>query len=142
MGATYLSSSAVNSGNAVNLGVTKIQYAFGSYTKEEELPGRFTTSDAVGTVDFVGWGNPKIQIEGVFDVNLSLSNWINLSLLKDFAKTTQSVYILDDVFYPSWTKIQIAGFKISRQPDEGARTTQGSIEGSFIRYSIEAIESI
>lgn len=142
MGMTSLSCSAVNSGTPVNIGATKIQYGWENYVKEEERIGRFTTGDAMGNVDFIGWGNPKVQIEGVFDINVSSSNWMTLALLKSFTKTTTSVYISDSGFYSSYTKIKIQGFKATRQPSVGGYTTEGTVEGSIINYSIEAIETI
>lgn len=142
MGETSLSCSAVNSGTPVNMGATKIQLGWNNFVKDEVRVGRFTTGDAIGEVDFVGWENPKVQIEGVFDINQSISNWMTLSLLKDFAKTTGSVYISDSALYTSYTEVQVKGFKATREPGMGAHTTAGTIEGSLIQYSLEAIETI
>lgn len=129
----YISSSA---NGKLTLNGTQISYAHKNYVGPPVRPGYFTSGDQVGTVDFLGWENPKVVLSGVFDEKKTPM----VSSLKAFAKDTTSVYIYDPIFFPSGTqKIQIETLSMERKATEGIyETASTKIKGNIILYSMEA----
>ena len=140
---TKLSSSAVNSGVPVSLGVTSINYAHKNNIRSPQIPSKFTTSDAITETDFVGWENPKIVIQGVFKDKQPVTNGATITLMKSFAKNTTSTYILDDFFFPSYTKLQIESVTFDRKATDGIyQSGSTTYKGAVITYSINGTLSI
>ena len=140
MADTTLSSSAVNSGTPVNLGGTEISVAHGNFVKSPAYPGKLTTTDAIGEVDFLGWNNPTIVVQGVINDKAPITNSATVSLLKDFVKDTSGgVYIKDDIFFTSYQKIQLDGLKMSRNARDSAYETGSITKGNMVNYSVNAI---
>lgn len=131
-----LSSSAVNSGNVVNLNGTEISVELNRNTDSPIYAGYTTTSDAISEVNLGTRENPAISIEGNLNVDETGTNKPSISKLKSFWKTTNDVYIKDDVFYSSFTKVAIDSIKFNRTAQ-----WQQDTKGNFIPFTITAIES-
>jgi len=138
--AVYLSSSAVNSGNEVKLSAREITFKHNNNLRSPSKPGYFTTSDAIGEVDFISWENPTINIQGVFDEKNAPSNSATVSLLKEFAKETTSVYFKDNLLFTTYQKIQISDLTLSRNAQDNiSESGSDKWKGTIINYTINAI---
>jgi len=133
----YLSSSAVNGGSPIYLNGTEISHTHKNNLNPPEIPTKITTSDVIGTVDFLGWENARIKIQGIFNAIDTGNNLPTVDLLKSYAKETSGVYIYDPVFFTSATQIAIENLNMQRKTD--SITTDGSIKGPLVYYSIDAI---
>lgn len=128
----YLSSSETG---IVYLKGVEISQAHKNYLRIPELPSKFTTSDYVGEVDFLGYDNDTFTLSGVFDEKADNK----VSKLKILAKTTQSVYIYDPIFFTSGNqKIRIETLKFSRKATDGIYiSSSDTIKGSIVYYQID-----
>ena len=134
----YLSSSAVNGGSPIYLNGTEISHVHKNNLNPPDFPTKITTSDVIGTVDFLGWENARIKIAGVFNAIDTGTNLPTVDLLKSYAKETSGVYIYDPVFFTSATQIAIETLNMQRNVTDGI-TTDSSIKGPLVHYSIDAI---
>jgi len=136
----YLSSSAVNSGVAVQIGASEITFAHSNNVRSPSYPGKFTTSDQIGSVDFLGWENPVLTIQGVFNEKDPANNGATITLLKDFAKETSSVYFKDNLFFTTYQQIQITKLTLNRAArDNIYESGSDKWKGTIINYTINAI---
>lgn len=130
----YISSSAQGK---LDLNGAEISFAWQNNVASPDFPSKITTSDVVGSTDFLGWENPKISINGNFD---AVDDSTFFSSLKAFAKETGSVVIYDPIFFTAGTQqIQVGSFSCNRRAREGVQATGSDvIKGSLITYSMEA----
>jgi hypothetical protein len=73
--------SAVNSGTAVILQGVSVSLAWSNLSKVDPIPGKYDITES----DYAGFENPKIVIEGHFDVDDISSNELTQELLVNFA---------------------------------------------------------
>ncbi|MCK4960799.1 MAG: hypothetical protein KAT00_15405, partial [Planctomycetes bacterium] len=75
-----LTHSLVNSGTAVILYGAKVDYSLKKIQKTNPIPGKYDIVE----VEYGGMENPKITVEGVFDVNDIDTNETTQELMTDF----------------------------------------------------------
>lgn len=128
-----LSDSSVTS-SAIVLQGAEANWALTLYVEEQPAPGKLAATDAQSEVMFNGWSNPLISIRGYLDESAdALANSIDFSLLKSFAKSTGSTYLIDDVY--GTLKIKLREVNVRRV----APTDKIS---QVYEYSIRAIETL
>ena len=137
----YLSSSAINSGNPIYLDGVDITVLHVNNINPPEAPGKFTTSDTVGAVDFVGWNNPAVTIHGLFKANSGATDRLTVPLEKSFAKETTSVYLYDPAFYTSSQIIQIEEISMNRKTTDIYEQGSTKYKGNIIDYTIKGVLS-
>lgn len=81
-GSITLQAPDVNSGTAVTLPGSVVNYAWTNLSNTTPIPGKFGTTET----DIVGFENPKIIVTGTIDIGDIPSNSLTLELLKSFAK--------------------------------------------------------
>jgi len=109
-----LSSSEVTS-SAIYLRGAEITFKWNNLIEPNVIPSLIdTSSDAQTEAHYMGWQNPSYTIRGLIDETGDSSNVLTLSLLKQFAQVTSSLYLYDDVFAPTGTQIIIKDFTIPR----------------------------
>jgi len=130
----YLSSST---SGKVDLNGAKISVSHQNNLNPPSFPGKFTASDQIGTVDFVGYESDEVTINGIFDEKVQSK----LSDLKTLSKETGSVYLYDPVFYTAGTQlIQIESLSYDRSATDGIyKTGSDTTKGTIINYSIKAL---
>jgi len=131
----YLSSSAVNSGVAVDISGVEISVVHKNSIKTPNFPAKFTTGDAIGAVDFLGYENDKVTINGIWNekTNPLLAN------LKAFAKETSSVYLYDPIFFSTPQQIQIDTNTMVRNVDNSVwESGSDKIKGPIVKFTMEA----
>lgn len=140
MGAIYLSSSAVNSGTPVNMGSTDIEIGINKFVGSLDVIGIHPTDGVTQNPDCIGFSNQMMKIKGNYNINDNVSNFISHNLLLSFVRTTSSIYIKDDVFFPTYTRVWITSLKTARNPRDGSQTSETNTQGSFIGYSLDLIQ--
>jgi len=140
----------VNSGNAVYLNCTGIQYSMNTYLSAPQFPAKSidkTHSQLLAPAQYLGFENPRIEVRGVIDLKSSSSNVITLKLLQQFAKSGNDL-ILTDYYdldtstfrisslsgtFPNETittiKCQVESFSVETNPRD-------SKEGHILRYTL------
>jgi hypothetical protein len=131
----YISSSAQGK---LNLQGAEINFAWQNNSSEPDFPSKFASSDTIGAVDFLGWENPKVNVNGIFSGVTSPSFY---NTLKNFAKSTAGdTIIYDPVYFTAGTqKIQINTLSFTRTAEEGVENTSSdTVKGSIVRYQLAA----
>lgn len=131
----YISSSAQGK---LNLQGAEISFAWQNNAVDPDIPSKFPSVDTIGAVDFLGWENPKVNVNGIFSA-VSSPSFFNT--LKNFAKSTAGdTIIYDPVYFTAGTqKIQINTMSFSRTAEEGVDTTGSDVvKGSIVRYQLTA----
>lgn len=130
----YLTNSA--QGKLVLSG-SKVDFALKNNVSSPDFPAKITTSDVIGSTDFLGWENPVVSIVGTFDE----FSTPKVSTFKAFAKETTSVLIYDPVFFTAGTQlIQILDLSFSRDADGNVSDTgSDQVKGTWVGYQLNAI---
>lgn len=134
----YLTSSGIG---RLNLQGAKIDMGMSFNLKSPEVPGSFPSSDTIGAVDFLGWENPVVNVDGIFN---HVSNPAFFSKLKSYPKNTASdVFIYDPVYFTSGTqKIRFSALSFTRDSTEGYDATgSNNVKGSIVRYKLSGVLS-
>ena len=93
------SGTAVFNGNYLNLRAEKVEVGFVTQASVPFLPGAGSLSE----VDWIGFKNPTITVEGTFDASVShatntTGSNIDFFFLKDLQSTPQKKVFYDDVY--------------------------------------------
>jgi len=131
-----LSSSAVNSGIPVNLWGTQITPAYEKNIDSPVYIGQTGSSDSISEVNIGSRENPQITVEGLIDVDKTGSSYPTITKLKNFWKE-DTIYIKDNVFFPTWTKIAVKSLRFNRTAE-----FQKDTKGNIINYNITAIQTL
>jgi len=137
----YLSNSTVNSGTQVDIKATEITFKHANNLRSPSKAGFFTTSDTIGEVDFMGWNNPTLTIQGLFDEKSASSNTATISLMKSFVKdTNSSTYFKDNLIFTSSQQVQLGALTLNRNAaDNVSETGSDTYKGTLINYTLTAV---
>lgn len=129
----YISSSALGK---LNLSGTQVQFSHKNNLSPPSFPGKITSGDVVGSVDFMGWENSTIRIEGIFDEKQTAK----VDKLKSFARSTTGVSFYDPILSTSSAQVVIDSLTMTRAVDDGIYQNGGdTTKGPIVRYTIDLV---
>lgn len=136
-----LSNSSVNSGTEVDIHASEITFKHSNHVRSPFKAGFLTTSDTVGEVDLIGWENPNLVVQGLFDEKDAKSNTATIALLKSFTKdTNSSTYFKDNLMFTTYQKVAIEGLTMNRTADNGTfNTGSDTYKGTIMNYTLNLI---
>lgn len=142
------SADAINTGTAVSLNCTGVEYNFGVFTQVPPLPGKsptaFTHSQLLAQGDYIGFDNPIITITGIIDLKkydtttgAPPSNIINLKLLQQFAKCGRTLTLTDEYDSSTTTPIYRISTLSGTFPSETVTTVSCQVISFNLRTNPE-----
>jgi hypothetical protein len=107
-----LSNSSVSS-SAIPLAGAEISVGWKNLTSVPVYPGVYTDGTAVSEVQLLGHQNPIFSIRGFLQE--TESDAMLYSLLTDFATSTDSTFVYDDIIASSGQQVVIESFDVNKR---------------------------
>ncbi len=134
------SGTAVFNGNEINMRTISVDYAFSAFLGVPSLPG----AGSITAIDWVGFGNPLIKVNGVMDVSVDhatneTGSNIDFYFLKDLASHPQPKIFSDPLFGSGGSAVfvQIKSFGVGWNAD---RTSEPGTFSNAIPYNMTLIQ--